>query len=184
MLTEKQLIERTTGIGSSSIAAVAGVDPYRTADDVFQEILGLTPPFSGNEATLWGDNLEPLIRKEAAKRIGFPVKKPSKMYRHPDHTFMISHLDGLVLKPQAYGVMECKNMRYPPKDVREHKHYVQLQWQLGCSGCLWGCLAILFGGNELKIFEFQRDEELIASLISIGKEFWTKVLNARKEQAA
>lgn len=183
MLTQKQIGERLSGIGSSDASCVLGVNPYRSADDVLREKLGLAPPFEGNEATYWGDFMEPHLRKEYEKRSGFPVKAVKKMYRHPKHKYMIAHIDGLILKPEGYGVLEIKTMRFAPKDIAGHYHTIQLQHGMAVTGCLWGCLAILMGGNEFKLFEFQRDDELIEAMIGIQGKFWERVKQARKEAA-
>lgn len=191
MLTEKELAERMSGIGSADAAAVLGCHKYKSADQVLQEKLGHVYPADDRliECGLWGDFHEPNIIKVASQRLGYPVKKPKKMIRHPDHTFMIAHLDGVIEKPGCYGILECKSMRYPTKEFTENRpedHYysLQLHHQMAVGGHLWGVLAILFGGNELKLFEIKRDDELIAAMIEKEREFWETVLNARKEQAA
>lgn len=182
-LTQKQLAERVDAVCSSEAAAVLGVNPYTTAEDVLREkVYGIRKevPAWVQEAGYWGDVMEPILRKEFAKRTGHQVKTVKRMYRHPVHTFVGAHIDGLILKPEAYGVLEIKTIRHAPKNWMEHYHWVQLQHGMLASGCLWGCLAVLAGGNDFQIHEFQRDEEFLESAVKTYAAFWDRVTDERK----
>ena len=58
---------REKRIGGSDIGAILGVNKWRSAIDVFiDKTRGST--FEGNDATYWGNTLEPVVREEFAKR--------------------------------------------------------------------------------------------------------------------
>ena len=58
MISEAQAALRKSGIGASEIAAVCGVDPYRSALDVWLVKTGRKPGFAGNAKTRQGQALE------------------------------------------------------------------------------------------------------------------------------
>jgi predicted phage-related endonuclease len=194
MLTEKQMSERLSVIGGSDAPAVLGVcgdskgKLYRTPEDVLHEKLGIKREEDARlkECGEWGDIMEPHIRNRfRRKNPDIKLTCPKKMFIHHMHHFMGCHLDGLLRCPvQGKGVFEAKMMRYEPKDIRNHYHYVQLQHNIAVMGVQWGVIAALFGGNEYKQFFIDRDDEFIEAMIRKEAAFWETVLNARKELAA
>lgn len=70
MITTEQREARKRYIGSSDAAAVLGLDPYRSASDVWLEKTGRVDDFEGNENTERGNLLEPVVLAWAKKKIG------------------------------------------------------------------------------------------------------------------
>lgn len=174
-LTTKQLAERMTGIGGSDAPVVVGANPYKSRYELWLEKTGQKEPFAGNDATYWGQVMEPILLKEFAHRWGVKVKRPRKTYRHPNG-FMLCHLDGIGYNEAGEpSVLEVKTMRHRPKDMKEHYHYIQLQHNIAVTGMKGGTLICLFGGNEFDSFYFDRDEEMIAALMKIEGDFWLQV---------
>lgn len=60
-------------------------------------------------------------------------------------------------------------------------HMIQLQFQLLCSGYTWGSICVLIGGNDCRIFDIGRDEELCEMLAIVCKNFWLE--NVQKDVA-
>ena len=54
---------------------------------------------------------------------------------------------------------------------------MQTQHYLSVTGWDYFDLAVLVGGNRLKIYHVERDEELIAEMISLEGYFWEAVLS-------
>lgn len=52
---------RSRGIGGSEIAAILGLDSYRSPLDVWREKMGLDESFQGNEHTIRGSRFEPIV---------------------------------------------------------------------------------------------------------------------------
>jgi putative phage-type endonuclease len=56
-------------------------------------------------------------------------------------------------------------------------HYrIQCQHELIVSGYSWGILAVLIGGQELRMFPFVRDEEFCSALVRALELFWQRVI--------
>lgn len=75
MITEEQRAARQSRIGSSDCAAIMGLDPYRSAYDVWLEKTGRSPGFKGNAATARGNWLEASLMAFAEDRLGLPIKR-------------------------------------------------------------------------------------------------------------
>lgn len=73
------LAERKKGIGGSDVAAVLGVNPYRTQTDIYldktSEIVEDTPQ---SDAAYWGSTLEDIVAKEFSARTGMKVQRLTK----------------------------------------------------------------------------------------------------------
>lgn len=79
MITPAQKLARATRIGSSDAPAILGLDPRRSAADVFLEKTGRADGFAGNDATDRGNWLEPALIAFAVDRIG-PGFTPDQMF--------------------------------------------------------------------------------------------------------
>lgn len=58
-------------IGATRITAVAGINPYTAPIDVWAEIMGIGTPFTGNEASRLGLQMEPVCAKDYAMKFGY-----------------------------------------------------------------------------------------------------------------
>lgn len=75
MITAEQRKTRLSYAGSSDAPAILGVDPYRSAADVWLEKTGRVDGFEGNEHTDRGTLLEPALLDWAEKEIGRPFDR-------------------------------------------------------------------------------------------------------------
>lgn len=91
---EAFLARRRTGIGGSDVGAICGLDPFRTALDVYLEKIGkvetvVTPVMDS------GNRLEPIIKDLFVETSGRKLKR-ARFRRHKEHKWMIGHPDALV----------------------------------------------------------------------------------------
>lgn len=184
MLTPEQLELRRSGIGSSDIAAVCGLDPHRQPIDVYLDKLGLA---ERQESTaLWlGDRLEESIARLYEERTGTALVFPSVTARHQEHPFVLA-------TPDRYwedggGITEIKNVggwMAPLWGDAPHgapvDKVLQVQWQLEVCDVDQGHIAALIGGTDFRIYEVERDRELAADLLELARIFWEEHVLARK----
>lgn len=184
MERDEWLRYRTHGIGGSDAAAVAGLNPWKSPVDVWLEKTGMVSPpdlDEMNEAAYWGTVLEDLIAKEFTRQTGLKVRRRNAILRHPDYPFMIADVDRLITSPdEGTGVLEVKTTSAWARDQwdgdRVPDHYmIQLQHYLAVTGCKWGYMAVLIGGQTYKHVRVERDDELINYLVQIEAEFWRLV---------
>lgn len=207
---------RRTGIGSSDAATVAGLNRWKTPLDLYLEKRGLVEPEPASEAAEWGTILEPTILREFARRNGLSVVGRAHdgtpvmfladgtlgMYvpaaterllhtlRHPDHPWMICHLDGVVLSEdgvEIVGIVEAKTSGAyrsgewgDGEDEIPEEYVVQTQHALEIVRAITGrtlpaYVPVLIGGQKWRQYTVHYDPELIASLVEIEAEFWRRV---------
>lgn len=176
---------RRTGIGSSDAAAAIGLNPYQSQLQLWMQKTGkadLLPAIDPNDDTspmFWGTLLEPIVAAHYTKRTGLRVRRVNAVLQHPEHPWMLANVDREVIGSSEVQLLECKTAgihgaRLWKDGVPE---YVQLQvmHQLAVTGKQAADVAVLIGGQELKIFRIERDEALIARLITLEKAFWDQV---------
>ncbi len=198
-IAEEELrAQRLTGIGGSDAGAIAGVNPYKSALDVYFEKLQLKPEPEENERMYWGKVHEAAIAQrwlELNCVINVMLKSPSALIRHYKHKFMIAHPDRLIVNESndaAEGVLEIKTadqrqrIRWgaPGTDEVPEEYLVQVQHYMAVTGLRYAEIAVLFGGNELLIYRVPRNDMLIEYLIKIEQRFWNEHVLARVEPPA
>lgn len=197
---EAWLKARMAGIGGSDISAIAGVNPFKSAIDVFLEKTGRLVT-QENHKMRWGKILEDPVAKEYAKREGVSVQRINAMLQHPEHKFALVNLDRLIvknghdltedspvhrlLKEHGNGSLEVKTTGWAKAwegNTIPDFNYTQLQWQLGITSLVWGQFAVLISGQELiapQVCEFNR--KVFHNLLLIADRFWTQ--NVQKDRA-
>lgn len=182
---EDWLEVRRTGIGSSDAAAAIGLNPYQSQLELWMQKLGkgdLLPavdPTDDTSPMFWGTMLEPIVAAHYTKRTGNKVRRVNAVLQHSEHPWMLANVDREVIGSSEVQLLECKTAgihgaRLWRDGVPE---YVQLQvmHQLAVTGHRAADVAVLVGGQELRIFRMERDEALIARLIEMEHSFWQMV---------
>ena len=96
-ITEKQRQTRQgRAFGSSDLAALLGLDPYRTAYDVVAYHAGLTDTQHGftSDAADLGNRFEPVVLDWAEEQLG-PIKRNQE--RRVPGLHIVAHIDGIVV---------------------------------------------------------------------------------------
>lgn len=85
---------RLLGLGGSDIAAVLGINPFKTAYELYLEkVEGHKVDLSNNEKVLWGILLEDPIAKRYEQLTG-SMLFCTGMVKHKKYPFLIAHLSG------------------------------------------------------------------------------------------
>lgn len=194
---EEWLALRNTGIGGSDAGTVLGVNPYKTAYQLYLEKRGELQPedIDDKEAVIAGRDLEDYVAQRYSRRTGLKVERCNTMLRHQEHPFVLGNLDRLVWegdkRPQHRGeirtrhLLECKTAlgRFIDKsawgpdgtDEVPMTYLVQCQHYMAVTGADLCDLAVLMSGPEFRLYHIRRDNELIAELIAREAEFWQRV---------
>ena len=116
---EEWLNYRRQGIGGSDVAAILGVSPFRTARDIYYDKLGVEAVLDDDNwvALEMGNLLEDLVGRIFAKKTGLKIFRMKKMFRSPEHPFMLADVDFFVLMPDgSIAILEIKTTNYNAKD--------------------------------------------------------------------
>ncbi|WCK53870.1 YqaJ viral recombinase family protein [Aneurinibacillus sp. Ricciae_BoGa-3] len=166
---------RKGGIGGSDAAAIAGLSKYKSPVVVYLEKTGQLKQDEPGEAAYWGNVLEDIVAKEFSSRTGLKVKRRNAVLQHPEYPFMLANVDRLIVGEQVG--LECKTASAYLKELWEGdevpiQYLIQCQHYMAVTGFQSWWIAVLVGGNTFIHKKIDRDEELIAQLIDIEKNFW------------
>lgn len=184
---DEWLSVRKHGIGSSDAAAAVGLNPYQSQLELWLEktgrdaLLPKSDPHDEDSPTYWGNILEPIVATHYTQRTGNRVRRINAVLQHPDPTlsWMLANIDREVIGASDVQILECKTAGI--NGARLWKEgvpvYVQLQvmHQLAVTGKRAADVAVLLGGQHLEIHRIERDDELIARLIELERDFWSYV---------
>lgn len=174
---------RRTGLGGSDIAAVLGLHRWKGPLHVWEEKHG-RGDHSDSEAAYCGRKLEGLIAEMFSERSGLSITPPPGTLQHIDHEWMLANIDRLVIEQTtASGIadvvpLECKNRsEYQARDWAEDvpdEPALQAHWYTAVTGYSHAYVAALIGGNRLRYYRLERDEELIEHLVTYCQDWWTR----------
>lgn len=189
---------RQSGIGGSEIAAIVGLNAWRTPTQVWESKVNPVEEDCTSEPAYWGITLEEVVAKEYARRTGYKVQRITTQMRHPDFSFAIANIDRAIINPDISGnvrwkdgklttdrILECKTANgFSVKQWGEigsdqvpDSYLIQCQWYMAVTGAKICDLAVLIGGQDFRIYTINRDDDLINDLLQAGAEFWELVQN-------
>ena len=189
MLTPEQLAMRSTGIGGSEAPALAGVDAYgNTLLSLYARKVGMVGEARSSEAMNLGSYLESGVLNYYAAREGVKLMAgPMLTHRHPVYGWMFATPDALVVDEAGATLRSVQvkclpgHRRYDVSDPRRLAPHlrVQVEWEMEVLGLTSCDLVVLLGGNELIVHRLERDPELAAALVELGRSFWHEHVEAR-----
>lgn len=185
------------GIGSSQIAALVNLHPYRTKLDVFNE-LALGVKQRARDFMDWGQYQEPAILAYRARQLGCPESgspwteqnfrdefgarwlggttvqsaESSIALASPDAIFYLDNGDAEQIE-EGKNVGEYESADWGEADDAAPAGY-QLQnlWQQGCTGIHRGEIVASIGGRAPAAWPVRWDAEVWGHLLTIAERFW------------
>lgn len=172
---EEWLKYRKMGISGTDAGSICGLNPYRSAMQVFIDKTTDTIEEIDNEAMKQGRDLEEYVAQRFCEMTGKKVRRANAIFNNDEYPWMLANFDRLIVGERAG--LECKTVSaYGAdkwKDGAIPMHYLlQCQHYIAVSGCDAWYIAALILGKEFIIRKIERDEELISDLIKIEKHFW------------
>jgi len=181
--TEEWYAARRAGITGTDLPMITGYSRYGNALSVWLDKRGELEDTAG-EAARWGQLLEDVVAREWARRNDVDVR-PVGVLAHAEEGWRRVSLDRLVdaCPDEAGGRcgLEVKTRsaftagRYRddiPDDV-----LAQVEWGLPVTGLDHMHVAVLLGGQELREFRIDRDEDLEDFLYAAAAPVWEAVRN-------
>lgn len=182
---------RESGIGSSEVATIVGLNPYETPLQLWRRKVGLDAPKQENFAMKAGHYLEDAVVQFWKDETGREVIKRSAgdwlivdrdrpfLRVSPDRTYW---LPDTVHSTVNKGILECKTTQksIDPDDLP--KHWVcQVQYQLGVAGYAQGSLAWLCSGREFGYKDLAFVPDFYQWLEESAERFWRDNILAKVE---
>lgn len=181
------MTEIKKGIAGGQIAAVMGVNPYKTELDVYLDIVE-NRPFISTEATEDGQLLEPAIikkfeKKNNAKLFDSVAYLKEHNINHIDtgkyhfvqdltYPYLRAATDKIYSINNEFGILECKKSDYDLNDEPRIFDYLQLQWCMGWYKMQNGALQYLVFGKFREPFFFKFDSQLFEEMKQKAIAFW------------
>ena len=166
---------RNGGLGGSDAGAVCGLNPYRTAMEVYYDKTSDEIEEIDNEAMRQGREFEEYVARRFMEATGKKVRRANALYYDERYPFMYADVDRLVVGENAG--LECKTASpYMADQWKGGK--IPLSYQIQCYHYMsvfqadaW-YIAVLIYGKEFQFHRIERDEAVISDLIHIEKNFW------------
>ena len=175
MSNKEWLTLRKTGIGGSDAGSICGVNPFGSPMKVYYDKTSSRVEELDNEAVRQGHDLENYVAQRFMEATGLKVRRSNFMYQSIENPFMIADIDRLVAGENAG--LECKTASaYNAdkwKDGEIPLHYImQCYHYMAVTGKRTWYIAAVILGKEFIYRKLVWNDELIAQLISVEKNFW------------
>lgn len=174
---------RQPNINSTEISALFGISPYCTPYELwYRKKEKYEVEFTGNQRTRWGIVLQDSIANEVAKEKGWLIRRMDE-YIFDDQLRIGASYDFAIGED---GIIEVKNVDYLQfkkewieKQKGEYEGplwiEIQVQQELMVSGRLYCWIAVLVGGNDLKLIKRTADPKVQEAIILKAAEFWKTI---------
>lgn len=191
---EEWLVQRKAGLGGSDIGAILGLSKFKTPVDVWMDKTGRA---DGQDETLqmrFGTYAEDFVAHEYTAKTGRFVQRFTSMLHHPTAP-ILGNVDRLVIPDgqkraahqreirtdlglecktaSAFAVMDGSEWGDEGTDQIPASYLVQCATYMALTGCTYWDLAVLFGNQEVRIYNLKRDLDLEQEIIRRASEWWT-----------
>lgn len=173
---------RKQGIGGSDAGAICGLNPYRTAMQVYYDKTTDEIGEIDNEAMRQGREFEDYVARRFMEATGKKVRRANYMFQDEENPFMLADVDRMLVGENAG--LECKTASpFMAEKWKDGK--IPMSYQIQCHHYMSVCnaeawyIAVLIYGREFKYYKIERDEQVIADLIQIEKDFWKNHVEKR-----
>lgn len=174
MSKEEWLKHRQSGIGGSDASAVAGINPWKTAVQVYIDKKQEEVKEVKNFRMELGNRLEGFVAELFTEETGLKVRNVNGILVNEKYPFAFANIDRAIVGEKAF--LECKTTNsYAAKDWENGipAHYeIQCLHYMAITGATHCYIAALIGNQEFKWYKLERDQETIDYLMKIEKDFW------------
>lgn len=173
---DKWLQVRKEGLGGSDVAAIIGVNSYRSAYNLWAIKTGREQEddLTDNEFVYWGTKNEPNIADHFEEVTGKKVRRCGTL-QDEKVPFFHANIDRWVIGENAGLEIKTagltKSKEWQDDDLPDD-YYCQCQWYMGITDAEKWYIACLIGGNKMVWKEIPRNDEFIATLRERALDFW------------
>jgi len=182
-LDKDQIATRHLTLGASEIGAVAGLNPWQSAHDVWLEKMQLVEHVD-NARTRIGDRFEAVVRDMYCEDQGCEVAHFGTIV-HSRFRWLSATPDSCVFGARRLLEVKIVGWRVAPhwgtaEDAIPDYYRSQVEQQMEVCDADSCDVAAVIGGTDYRIYRIQRDRSLAARLIEIGQEFWERHVLTRE----
>lgn len=174
---------RAQHVGGSEVSALFGEHAQLTKYELWQIKAGRIAPadLSDNDRVFWGTVLEPAVAEGVRRKTGWNVRKVRRYYSCLPELGAGASLDyEVVANERGPGVLEIKTADWLvtknwEDDSPPLAYELQLQHEMAAANRAWGCMAVLVGGNDLRLFHYEKRPTTAEIIEREIRAFWQSV---------
>ena len=181
-LTSTQKKQRQFHISASDMAALFGLDPFKTGADVWLQKCYDTTYAEGQSVSIeMGNDFEAPLLQWAAKELGVEIiTEPSRLFAVCAYNPIFSATLDAAIKDKKEAI-EAKTTSMAHEygeeggsDLVPDRVNIQVQQQMLCHNLDRVHVVVLMGRNGLKreLYKVERNEDIIRAIIERGESFW------------
>jgi putative phage-type endonuclease len=172
--SEGWLALRREKVTATDISKIMGISIWGTALDVFNDKQGNSKPFITNPGIEFGRRMEEPIREHYESKVGewFP---PAVVV----NDWSLASLDGInSSKTRILEIKTCNKKVFEEAQFGHVPSYYKSQVQYGmmCIPSVKDCEFVFYNSGSYAYVIVERDEEYIANLKIVGKEFYDQCI--------
>lgn len=169
--------DRTQFIGGSDVAAILGLSPYKTRLAVWEEKMGMAPPFEGNYHTRRGNRQENVAAEVYMERTGLRLHRVNDRFRHPVYPYLTARIDRRIVGTKRLAEIKALSLGSYSKVKRTGlgaDYICQMHHYIGMDASWEGGEWIIFcpDQDDYVSVSVDRDNALIAVMTQRLVEFW------------
>ena len=162
---------RADGITATDVSVIAGVNPYKTAYQLWAEKLGKFTPDPVGPAAVRGILLENAVADFYEMETGRELRRSNGVVRLKELPWVMASLDRTIVGED--GLVEIKTSTSPRWSLHPVPPEVvaQVQWQMFVTAAPWVDIAVLLGGLVFRIERVEADINYQTQLYAKAVEF-------------
>ena len=168
------LKHRQAGIGGSDASCIAGLNPWKSAIQLYMDKKEENPKEQKSLRMELGNRLEGLVAELFTEATGLKVRNVNGILKNDKYPFAIANIDRAIVGEKAF--LECKTTNsYALKEWEEGvpAHYeIQCLHYMAITGATHCYIAALIGNSDFIWHKIERDQETIDYLMQIERDFW------------
>lgn len=180
-------IPRESGLGSTDIAALVGMSPYRDSWAVYASKIGLLDGVQQNvdPRKKWGALLQKVIAQAFTEETGLEHEWIDKPVRNSERAWQFSSPDAVlinlphVLEVKTAGLDQARHWGESGTEEIPDHYAIQAHWHMSALGMEACDVAVLIAGNDFRRYVIHRDPEIEARLLEVAERFWRTNVLAR-----
>lgn len=175
-------LDRQKYIGSSDVAGILGISPWRSPLDVYLDKTRGREPVTAEKEKLFrrGTRMEPYVIDLLAEEEQLSVVARGNRYIDKEFGFIAAEIDAETddgRNVEIKTVSPFKSREWGDQQTDEIPvHYTaQVMHGLMVTGRDTCMLGVLIGGDDFRVYRVERDDEIIAAIRQREVEFWQRI---------
>lgn len=192
MMQNAGSMDRTKYLGGSDVAGILGISPWRTPLEVYlDKVQPRMKPVDPSRQKVFtrGQRMEPYVIDLLSEETGLEIIHRGNRYIHRDYGFIAAEIDaeaatGENIEIKTVSPFKAKEWGEVQTDAIPVHYTAQAMHGLMVTGkqvCVFG---VLIGGDDFRVYQVERDEEIIQAILEKEIAFWDRIRHLNPPEAS